>query len=188
VKELNVSTSVGLSIRVEDSASLFLYDQYGTRWEKPANKPVGIRCTVNGGLTSNRTARVVVDKKVSQQGSGASRIPDDVAARIGYNGRWRNAGHMVANSLGGPGGYTSNNIVPMTFAANNTNPGMKGIETAVLSDIRTADAVYDYSVSVSYDPSVQLPPVEVVVNAVRLYPNATLPSAVQNANKTIDNK
>ncbi|MDD4191178.1 MAG: DNA/RNA non-specific endonuclease [Mangrovibacterium sp.] len=188
IKELNVSTSVGFALRVEDSPTLFLYAQYGTRWEKPANKPPGVSFSSGGGPTANRTVRITVDNEIRKGGTRAT-IPASVAASIGYDtsGHWPRAGHLVANSLGGPGGYNSGNIVPMTIEANHTSQGMRGIEDAVLRDIIASDAVYDYSVAVTYSPSVQLPPVQVTVTAARLYPTTQLPQTVASQNTTIDN-
>jgi len=188
IKELNVSTSVGFALKVEDSPTLFLYAQYGTRWEKPANKPPGVAFSSGGGPTANRTVRITVDNEIRKGGTRAT-IPASVAASIGYDtsGHWPRAGHLVANSLGGPGGYNSGNIVPMTIEANHTPQGMRGIEDAVLRDIIASDAVYDYSVAVTYSSSVQLPPVQVTVTAARLYPTTQLPQRVASQNTTIDN-
>lgn len=183
VKELGVTNQHGTALRVEDNGTLFLYAQYGTRWEKPTGKPIAVGFSPGGGPTSNRTARITVDNTLRKTGTGAN-ISPAIAPSIGYDtsGHWPRAGHLVANSLGGPGGYTSGNIVPMTKTANHTSAGMPGIEGPVLRDIIATDAVYDYAVAVTYNPAVQLPPVQVVVTATRLYPTTTLPPAVAATN------
>lgn len=194
VTEINVSvntssagTVTGVRARINEGASrIFPYSQFGVTWEKP-DKPAYVPVS-RTNPTAPRTVSVRIDFDHLNTGTNAN-ISNNIRSSIGYDpdGHWSQAGHLVAKSLGGPGGYTSGNIVPMTFAANRTTGGMRGIEDAVLRDIRSSDAVYDYRVSVAYDSS-QPPPVEITVSVSRLYPDTNLPSAVDALNpKTVDN-
>ena len=195
VSEINVTMTLstgpvtGIRVRNNEGGTTFFPNaQFGTGWDKPL-KPAHVACTVSPSTpTVGRTAHVRIDFANLNSGTRAS-IPASRYAESGYDtsAKWARAGHLVANSLGGPGGYTGGNIVAMTIDANHTSAGMRGVEDAVLRDIRTNDAVYDYSVTAVYG-SGQIPPVEVIVLPNRLYPDSNLPSPVASANKNINNR
>lgn len=194
VLEIDVTVTVsgqtltGLRVRNNSGGTTFYpYGQYQNAWDKPTKSSFVTFSVSPSSPTSNRTASIRIDFDHLNTGTRAN-ISASKYTESGYdpNGHWSRAGHLVANSLGGPGGYSSGNISAMTFDANHTSSGMRGIEDAILRDIRSNDAVYDYSVSPVYGPN-QIPPETILVEVDRLYPNSTLPSTVSAANKSIDN-
>ncbi|HED35737.1 MAG TPA: DUF4157 domain-containing protein [Gammaproteobacteria bacterium] len=162
------------------------YSTFNRDWNMPKIPPYEKFIAFGG---EGQGGKVVIDKKHINAGTSAN-ISKSKWTSIGYDpkgNQWNQAGHLVARSLGGPGGYTSGNIVPMTFAANKTNAGIRDIESSVLSDVK-ANAVYEYSAKPNYDKSKQVPPVSIVVNAKRKYPSTKVPSTVPgNGSKTVDN-
>jgi hypothetical protein len=193
--DVKLTTSGGdiSGIRVknnEGGTTFYSYEYFGKSngWVKPA-KPAFVHFSVSPSIpNADRTARIRIDFNNVNTGTAANISPaKHLEAGYDTSGKWSRAGHLVANSLGGPGGYSSGNIVAMTFPANHTGVGMPGIEGAVLRDITKTDAVYDYNVTAKYDSS-QVPPVEIVVAVDRLYPDTSVPANVKSANKNINNK
>lgn len=157
---------------VRGGSRIVPYRTYGSDWDRP-EKPAFIPFSALGG--PGQGGRIRIDKEHLNTGTDAN-ISESVASQIGYNpqGNWEHAGHLVARSLGGPGGYTSGNIVPMTASMNLS--GMPGIERPARDDIRDNDAVLDYKVRPFYNSSQQVSPVKIEVEVERLYPDTTHPS------------
>lgn len=165
---------------------LLPYDKYNGVWVRIKEKKPGYRAfTAIGG--PGQGGQVTIDDKHLGKGTPAN-ISKSIAAKIGYDtgGKWNQAGHLVAKSLAGPGGYTGGNIVPMTENANLTKSGMPGIEGPVRDDIKKDFAVYVYRAEPVYDDSIQKPPVKIIVNANKKWPEEKNPSVVPTK-KVVDN-
>ena len=140
--------------------------------------------TSRGGLGG----RVIIDMANFNKRGTRGKIPVSAYVTSSYDpaGKWSEGGHLVAFMFGGPGGWTSGNIVPMTKNANATGIGMPKVENPVRDDININLAVYDYNVQAKYDNS-QLPPYEIEVTLSRLYPSPKLPPGL-SASTSVDNR
>lgn len=125
--------------------------------------------------TAGSTRRITVGPSNYNFGGRAS-IPTNVVPP-GYDagGRWNRKGHLVGDALGGPASLQ--NLVAMTYDANHTNSGMRGIEGPVERDIRDHEAVYEYEATPSYGGG-QVPPTSIDVRTRRLYPTTVNPPYV----------
>jgi hypothetical protein len=78
----------------------------------------------------------------------------------------------------------------MTYAANHTGPGIRGIEIPVAADIKKG-AVYRYEAepigTVPVPAGQIVPPEKIVIRAQRLHPSTTNPGTVISP-YTVDNK
>jgi hypothetical protein len=185
VMERSYGTGVfGIKIAYSDPqgpmTTFVSYKDFGTRWTIPA-VPGFVAFSTGGSHLTPSDCVVTIDEPHLNSGTGTSAIPPADAALMGFDSKWSLKGHLVARVFGGPGGFTSGNIVPMTHAANHTGAGMPGIENTVRDDIRINKAVYHYRVSPVFNLSKQKPPVKVQVYANRLFPSPGKPPSVPSA-------
>jgi|GEM_PF-6932143 len=197
VHEINVKIEVqgqethGFVAIIEGGRRFFPFYNYGYYWYKPKKTEVQPFTVSPKNPRGKRIAHVRVGQDNWEDGSKAGKINEKESAAIDYDpkgNKWNQAGHLVAYSLGGPGSYSSANIVPMTQEANHSyDVGMRKIENAVWQDINATYAIYDYTVEPVYD-STQRPPVEIIVKVEKQFPpDSELPSNILSVT-TINNK
>lgn len=149
--------------------SFFSYDAYNSSWGPVGPKPAYRGFGISG---STRTVRITSERLVKGPRSDPSFRPP------GYdpNGNWNRRGHLIAHVFTGP--YDARNIVAMTYNANHTGAGMRGIEEPVQRDIEGPDdAVYEYAAT-PVGGSATAPPDQIQVTAQRVYPTSVNPAWV----------
>ncbi|MDJ0592861.1 MAG: DUF4157 domain-containing protein [Pleurocapsa sp. MO_226.B13] len=111
--------------RSSDRDSFYDYANYsesgGGGWGPVGSVPALLPWS-NIGLSENRIAHVIIDK----EGAGAGSESNSSEAVPGINSisftgkEYKDRGHLIGNQFGGPGNYTTGNIVPQTVHANNS--------------------------------------------------------------------
>ena len=186
------TAEIGIKVLHPEQGKLDLpYTKYGPiatpskLWERePGGKPALVGF---GSVGSGGKARIGNPLKVGKDAD----IPKHLWASVGYGsklGIWIEAGHLLGKQFGGPGAYSTGNIVPMTKAANTTRPGMQGIEYPTRQAINAdPSGVFDYAASVTYGPG-QIPPTRIFVTVTKIWPlGAGLPPTFPKIPYEIDN-
>ncbi|MFY1112652.1 MAG: DUF4157 domain-containing protein [Methanosarcinaceae archaeon] len=174
VIETKVHTKYGSMVRAKagkadkrKTSYLIPYNKYGEVWEiLKLKKPTHVPFKAFGG--PGEGGQVIIDKANLGSGTRASASASD-KSDMGFGGKYKHLGHLVAKDFSGPGSYKSGNIVAMTEKTNKTKEGMRKIEIPVRNDIDNY-AVYKYTVRPKDKGK---PPKQIEVIAVRLFPSSS---------------
>ncbi len=170
VQDIHVIQGGELGIRAQSldrtMATFLSYHSYGDEWRIPSQQEPPAYAGFAGSAGTGVRMTVNVRRGISLGGSAASIDPPGYSAAGSYNRR----GHLVAQEFGGPG--DRRNIVAMTFAANQTNAGMREIEIAVSQDLAKGNVV-TYKATPDYGSRSHLmaPPEYIIVVADVVWPN-----------------